>query len=109
MTTSRVIVPALALALIACGNIASPGPAGPTVGPDGVALTTSTPTRLSGSFTDAAGNLLRFETAKIGDDLYFDLTGIGGRHIVHIETVGESYEFSYMNGALKMHTTKAFV
>ena len=46
---------------------------------------------------------------KTGDDLYFDLTGNGGRQIVHIETVGDNYEFSYMGGALKMHTTKAFV
>ena len=44
-----------------------------------------------------------------GDDLYFDLTGNDGKQIIHIETVGENYEFSYMGGALKMHTTKAFV
>src|SRR6516225_9754978 len=110
MRTARVLAPALAIALIGCGGIASTGsdPV-PTVGADGVTLTVSTHERLSGSYADAAGNLLRFETAKIGDDLYFDLTGIGGRKIIHIETVGDSYEFSYMDGALTMHTTKAFV
>src|SRR4051812_30134780 len=109
MRTARVLAPALAIALIGCGN-ASSGPApAPEPGADGVTLTLATHDRLSGSFADAAGNLLRFETAKVGDDLYFDLTGIGGRRIIHIETVGDNYEFSYMDGALKMHTTKAFV
>jgi len=110
MRKARVLAPVLAIALIGCGN-ASTGSNEPTpaVAADGITLTTSTHERLSGSYSDAAGNLLRFETARIGDDLYFDLTGIGGRKIIHIETVGESYEFSYMDGALKMHTTKTFV
>jgi hypothetical protein len=110
MRTARVLAPVLAIALIGCGN-ASTGSNEPTpaVAADGITLTTSTHERLSGSYSDAAGNLLRFETAKIGDDLYFDLTGIGGRKIIHIETVGDNYEFSYMDGALTMHTTKAFV
>jgi len=110
MRTARVLAPALAIALIGCGNTStgSTDPA-PTVGADGVTLTVATHERLSGAYSDAAGNLLRFETARIGDDLYFDLTGIGGRQIIHIETVGDNYEFSYMGGALKMHTTKAFV
>ena len=110
MRKARVLAPVLAIALIGCGN-ASTGSNEPTpaVAADGITLTTSTHERLSGSYSDAAGNLLRFETARIGDDLYFDLTGIGGRKIIHIETIGESYEFSYMDGALKMHTTKTFV
>jgi hypothetical protein len=111
MRTVGHLVPAFALILVAgCGNT-STGSADPTpqVAADGLTLTTATKERLTGAFSDAAGNLLRFDTAKIGDDLYFDLTGIGGKQIIHIETVGESYEFSYMGGALKMHTTKAFV
>jgi hypothetical protein len=110
MRTARVLAPVLAIALSGCGNTStgSNDPV-PAVGSDGVALTMATHDRLSGSYSDAAGNLLRFETAKIGDDLYFDLTGIGGRKIIHIETVGDNYEFSYMDGALTMHTTKAFV
>ena len=41
--------------------------------------------------------------------MYFDLTGDDGKQIIHIETIGDNYEFGYMGGALKMHTTKAFV
>ena len=110
MRTVRRLVPAIALALIGCGNTsAGPAEAPPQAGADGITLTASTHERLTGAFTDGAGNLLRFDTAKIGDELYFDLTGNGGRQIIHIETVGDNYEFSYLGGALKMHTTKAFV
>jgi hypothetical protein len=98
------------MVLVGCGNTSTGSdPSTPTVGADGIALTSSTRERITGSYVDAAGNLLRFDAARSGDDLYFDLTGIGGRQIIHIATVGESYEFSYMGGALKMHTTKAFV
>lgn len=110
MTTLRILAPAFVIAMVGCGNT-STGSSDPTpqVGADGVALTQSANGRLTGSFNDAAGNLLRFDSARIGDNLYFDLTGNGGRAIIHIETIGENYEFSYMGGALKMHTTKAFV
>jgi hypothetical protein len=110
MTTLRILAPAIAIAMIGCGNT-STGSSDPTpqVGADGVALTASSSNRLTGSYTDAAGNLLKFDSARIDDNLYFDLTGNGGRSIIHIETIGDNYEFSYMGGALKMHTTKAFV
>jgi hypothetical protein len=109
MKTARVLAPAFAIALIGCGNTTTASDPTPQVGVDGVSLSVATADRLSGSFHDPAGNLLRFESARAGDDLYFDLTGNGGRQIIHIETVGDNYEFSYMGGALKMHTTKAFV
>ena len=110
-------VPALAVVLAACG---SGGPAGEPAGTtssdpgmqvldDGITLTSSSPERLTGVFADKAGDTIRFDLAKVNDDLYFDLTGNVGRPIIHIETVGDNYEFSYMGGALKMHTTKAFV
>lgn len=110
MRMSRVFASVLVMGLVGCGNTSTSGTdPTPTVGADGVALTVATHERLTGSYQDAAGNMLRFETAKVGDDLYFDLTGNGGRRIIHIETVGDNYQFSYMNGALTMHTTKAFV
>lgn len=107
MRISRVFASALLMALIGCGNASTEQTV--QVGADGIALTTATHERVSGSYHDAAGNLLTFETARVGDDLYLDLTGNGGRAIIHIETVGDNYEFSYMGGALKMHTAKEFV
>jgi hypothetical protein len=113
MTLRQHLLPALAIVLIGCGNTSTGLPIsadpGATAAPDGITLTSATPARLTGSYADAAGNLLRFDAAKVDDTLYFDLTGIDGRAIIHIETVGDNYEFSYMGGALKMHTTKAFV
>ena len=104
MKTLRLLAPAFALMLIGCGNTSAPS-SEPAASSDGITLTTSSNGRLTGAYT-SAGNLLRFDTARTGDDLFFDLTGIGGRQLIHIETVGSNYEFSYMGGALKMHTTK---
>lgn len=110
MRQLRVLLPAFAMVLIGCGNTSTgAAPSAPAVGADGVTLTSATKERLTGSYADEAGNLLRFDTAKVNDELFFDLTGNDGRKIIHIETVGDNYEFSYMGGALTMHTTKAFV
>ncbi len=108
MRPSHLLACTLALAVIGCGGSAAPG-GDPTASSDGITLSASSANRLTGSYLDAAGNLLRFDAARTGDDLYFDLTGIGGRQIIHIETVGDNYEFSYMGGQLTMHTTKEFV
>src|SRR5262245_60630449 len=110
MRLTRLLAPAVAVVLIGCGNTSAPSTdSTPAVAADGITMSVATKARLTGAYSDATGNLLRFDTARTGDDLYFDLTGIGGKQIIHIETVGENYEFSYMGGALKMHTTKAFV
>jgi hypothetical protein len=105
-TTLRALIPMVAI-LSGCSTGGTPAPE--PASPDGIALTTATTSRLTGSYHDAAGNVLSFDTARSGDDLYLDLRGNGDRAIIHIETVGDNYEFSYMGGALKMHTTKAFV
>jgi hypothetical protein len=118
MTRSTLILgSALVLAMAACGSGGpSSEPTGSTTsGPgvstlnDGITLSTSTPQRLAGLYEDAAGNTLKFDLAKVNDDVYLDLTGNGGRPILHIETNGDDYNFSYMSGGLTMHTTKQFV
>src|SRR3954453_5870377 len=111
MRTLRLLVPAFAMVLIGCGQASSGSTVDPqpAVSADGITLTASSAARLTGTFHDAVGNQLSFDTAKVGDELYFDLTGNDGRKIIHIETIGERYEFSYLGGALTMHTTKAFV
>ncbi|HTQ46560.1 MAG TPA: hypothetical protein VMI75_27595 [Polyangiaceae bacterium] len=118
MMRSRLVLgSALALALVACGsNGPSSEPTGSTTsGPgvstlnDGITLSTSTPQRIAGIYADAAGDTLQFDLAKVNDDVYMDLLGNGGRPIIHIDTNGDVYDFSYMGGGLTMRTTKQFV
>jgi hypothetical protein len=110
MKRNALLLSVLALALTACGNPATgDGAAAPTVANDGLTLTRATAERLTGSFVDPAGNQLVFDSAKVGDDLYLDLRGNDGRALIHIETTGDRYDFSYLGGELRMHTTKAFV
>jgi hypothetical protein len=113
IATTAVI--ALGVLAAACGDAQpttqpSTGSAAPaTTANDGITLTTATPERITGVYRDLAGDTVGFDLAKVGDDLYVDLTGNGGRPLVHIETDGDDYNFSYMGGALTMQTTKEFV
>jgi hypothetical protein len=118
MTRSTLILgSALVLAMAGCGSSGpSSEPTGSTTsGPgvstlnDGITLSTSTPQRIAGLYTDAAGETLQFDLARVNDDVYLDLLGNGGRPILHIDTNGDDYNFSYMGGGLTMHTTKQFV
>ena len=110
MTRLSALLPVLAMTLSACGNPSTVSPASvPAAASDGISLTTASKERLTGVYRDQAGNTLSFDAARVADDLYFDLRGNGGRAIIHIETIGDTYEFSYLGGQLKMHTTKAFV
>jgi len=118
MTLSKLLLgSALGLALVACGSggpsseptsTSSSDPGLKTLD-DGITLSTSTPQRLAGLYADAAGDTLKFDLAKVNDDVYLDLTGNGGRPIIRIETNGDAYDFTYMGGGLTMHTTKEFV
>jgi len=118
MTRSKLLLgSALALVLVACGS-GGPGSeptstssSDPGLKPlnDGITLSTSTPQRLAGLYEDAAGDILKFDLAKVNDDVYLDLTGNGGRPILRIETNGDEYDFTYMGGGLTMKTTKQFV
>jgi hypothetical protein len=122
MRLSQWIVPALAVVLVACGDTSDPPPTAGNAPPsavasttpaptaDGITLTTSTKERLSGVYFDAKDAItIKFDLAKVGDDIFADVTGNGGRPIVHIETNGEDYNFSYMGGGLTLHTTKSFI
>jgi hypothetical protein len=107
MKRLQLLLPVIALTFAACATEPAPAP-GVGAGNDGLTLTVATAERLTGSFVDGP-NVLTFDTTKVGDDLFLDLRGNGGRPIIHVQTIGDTYEFSYMGGALKMHTTKAFV
>jgi hypothetical protein len=120
MKFSWLVVPALAVALVGCssgdplaGVGAKPAPASPGVVAavnDGITLTNSTPERVTGVYRDANGvDTLQFDLAKVGDNIFADLTGDNGRPIVHVETTGDAYTFSYMGGGLTLQTTKTFI
>src|SRR3984957_13170814 len=98
MKRSWLVVPALAVVLAACsggeplgggGSGGGTTPTAPTSAPapanDGITLTTSTPERVSGVYDDGI-NTLKFDLAKVNDDLYADVTGTGGGPIIPIET-----------------------
>jgi hypothetical protein len=115
------MVSALAIGFVTCGlaacasssdplqEIAPHQAAAPAPSNDGIALTTATPERITGVYKDTAGDTITFDLAKVGDDLYADVTGNAGRPILHIDTSDTAYDFSYMGGALTLHTTKEFV
>jgi hypothetical protein len=79
------------------------------VGEDGLGLTSATHDRLTGIYDDGTGTVVRFDSARVQDDLYLDLSTADGRQLVHIATTGDAYEFSYLGGKLTMRTTKEYV
>jgi hypothetical protein len=114
LATTAVV--AMGVLAAACGsqspteNVGSTGSAAPASAPDdGITLSTVTPARITGVYRDGAGDTLAFDLARADDVLYVDLTGNEGRPILHIQTDGDDYNFSYMGGAVTMQTTKAFI
>jgi hypothetical protein len=108
MKRLQILVPALVVTLAGCSQPDAPAAPAP-VAQDGLTLTTATAERMRGSFVDQKGRTLTFDAAKVRDELYFDLRGADGLQIIHIDTTRDSYEFSYMNGKLKLHANKELV
>jgi hypothetical protein len=115
MGRSWLLVPAFALMLVGCstgpsggdGQVSSTAAPAPDPG-DGVTLTSVTPERVTGTFVSGSSTI-QFDLAKVGDDLFADVRGNGGRPIIHIQTTSDSYDFTYMGGGLTLHTTKQYV
>jgi hypothetical protein len=77
---------------------------------DGVLLTTASPERVVGTYVDPSTKLeLAFDAARAGDLLTLHLATGAGLPLVDIETVGDSYRFSYLGGRLTMTVAKAWV
>lgn len=99
------------LALAACQTsdtapapTAEPAPTG-----DGVTLRVATPDRIAGSYTDAVGGGIDFETARAGDNLYMHIATRSGHELIHAETTADSYVFRYLDGRLTLEVSKAWV
>lgn len=115
---AELVVPAFAIVLGACADAESAAPPNGDAAPtpvmiaapidDGVTLSTATKERLTGAYV-ANGVTIHFDLAKVGDDVFADVTGDGNRPIVHLETSGDVYTFRYMGGGLTLRTTKAFI
>jgi len=77
---------------------------------DGITLSSWSAERLTGVYVDPKGtSTITFDLAKVGDDIFADVKGIGGRPIVKIETTATDYLFTYMDGSLTLRTSKTFV
>src|SRR5262245_3590935 len=76
---------------------------------DGITLTRQSAERITGSFDDAKGHVVSFDSARVGDELYLDVKNQAGVSLWHIETTPKSYEFSYLGGKLTMHADRAMV
>ena len=76
---------------------------------DGVTLRVATPERLTGSYVDANGQGLVFDTARTEDNLYIHLATKTGQVLVHAETTETSYVFHYMDNRLTLEVSKAWI
>ena len=100
-----------ALFVVGC-DVAAPEPTPPPTSTeaDGLTLRVSSPERIAGTYIDPATNVgVVFESARAGDTLYLHIAGIDGKVLVHAETVGDDYVFSYMDGRLTLSVAKAWV
>ena len=76
---------------------------------DGVTLRVATPERLTGSYVDASGLGLTFDTARSDDTLYIHLATKSGHVLVHAETTASSYVFHYLDNKLTLEVNKAWI
>src|SRR5262245_57584090 len=86
-------------------------PSTPTTsdGTDGVSLRIATPERVAGSYVDATGQGIEFDTARTEDSLYMHVATKSGRVLIHAETTASSYVFHYMDNRLTLEVSKAWV
>lgn len=112
MRLAHLVMPLFVLAFVACNSASDPTPTSdpaPTAKTEAqLTLTSAAKERVTGVYTEGT-DTLTFDFARVGDELFADLKGNGGRSIVRIETTNDEYVFTYMGGALKLHTTKAFI
>src|SRR5437763_4988920 len=115
MRRARFAAPLIAVAMAACADNADSvwdAPPAPAQGTqlaavdDGITLSSSTAERLTGVYVEPHGtSTITFDLAKVGDDVYADVKGNGGRPIVHVETTADDYVFTYMDGSLTLRAS----
>lgn len=74
---------------------------------DGLTMHQETPEHVRGTYHDAELDLtLSFESARVDEQVYLELRGNHGRHLVTIDTRGNEYVMSYLGGKLVMTVTR---
>jgi len=76
---------------------------------EGLTVKVATPERLTGSYIDASGQGLVFDTARSGDNLFIHLATKSGHVLVRAETTESSYLFHYMDNRLTLEVSKAWI
>jgi hypothetical protein len=104
---SLAIATALSCSLAACA--AEPDPTGPVSdGSDAVTLRVATPDHLAGSYGDAAGRRIDFDSVRDGDLFSLDVR-TADHVLIHAETVGDTYRFSYLDGRAVLTVERAWI
>src|SRR3954468_24176699 len=106
--TLLVLVSTFAFAACATNDSKTP-PAPSSDGNEGVTMKVATPERLTGTYVDATGLSLEFDTARAGDDFYLHLATSWGHELIHAETTAPSYVFRYLDRRLTLEVDKAWV
>ncbi len=102
----------LSIAALLVANACTNGATGPDSTSDaeiaeGLTLVQDSPEYVVGTYRDsAAGATIAFEAARVDDQVFLDLRGNDGRHLVTLETLGDSYVMTYLDGALVMTVTR---
>lgn len=107
--TLLVLVSAFAFAACAATDDSKAPPAPSSDGNEGVTLKVATPDRLTGTYVDATGLSLEFDTARTGDNFYLHLATTSGHELIHAETTETSYVFRYLDRRLTLEVDKAWV
>ncbi len=81
----------------------------PTDSSDGISLRVAAPERIAGSYVDATGNGIEFDTARAGENLYMHVATKSGQVLVHAETTPNEYVFHYLDDRLTLRVDKAWV
>ena len=97
------------LTLAACAATESAPTPTTTDGNEGVTVQIARPDRITGTYTDATGMALTFDTARSGDTFYLDLSTASGHQLIHAETTDTSYIFSYLDKRLTLEVDKSWV
>ncbi len=108
-----IIALASVLALAACQDaVETTAPTtAPTTGEsgDGVTLRIATPDRIAGSYVDATGVGIEFDTARSGEDLFMNIATTSGHVLIHAETTPSTYVFEYLDKRLRLEIEKSWV
>jgi hypothetical protein len=107
---TKLFVVACALVAAACQTATTEStPTSTSSGTDGISLRVATPERLTGSYRDATGMGIEFDTARAGDNLFIHIATKSGHELIHAETTADQYVFQYLDRRLTLRVDKAWI